>query len=77
MTLRLNSCNARKKHVPSLLPSIKLNKKDCFREEIVAGLRKLLDFMPDMAIYKKTLEMVTNDSSLQLADLTRRHPGSA
>jgi hypothetical protein len=69
--IRLNPGNARKKHLPPLLPSIKLNKKDCLREEIVAGLRKLLDFMPDMAIYEKTLEMIRDDS-LQLSDFVKK-----
>jgi hypothetical protein len=63
--VRLKHSYARGKKLPPVLPVTMSGGEKPLNERIIAGLKKLLDFMPDMEIYRKTFEKSKDDLSLQ------------
>jgi len=74
--LRIGRAEARKRNIPPLLP-VKKGGNTPLKHRVIEGIKVMLQSMPDMDIYRSSLDRIADDSSLNIEDLaeTERVPG--
>jgi len=68
-TIKIRPSKAREKRIPNILPVLKINQTDSKKEQIINGLKKILEFCDELVTYKDALKIIIEDQSLDIEEV--------